>query len=427
MTQVATDVLVIGGHLAGVASAIRLADAGRRVHLLLREAAPRPTLAIPLIFPNSRALLAELGVSTALEAVAGPRLLSGTIQAGTLRVRGRLAGAIGAHALRPERLAALLLARAEAVGVTVERCVTVRQMRWEGERLVGASGTLPGGTAVEWRAGLVIVAEDATLPATRALAAADAMLPIPHSARCIAYFEGVPPLDEYGIATHLHPDGYTVHLFEADGGLTGIAVEMGADHLPAIRADHEAHFTRLLMRIPEVARRLRHALRVTPVWGSLVAATAARPLVGAGWVVLRTAAAAPSPLFGQEIYSALRDASLVSRAALAPAGEGGWQGALTAALAARDTTERPFIRFAAMLGERPGLPGAGGLALLRAVAHNPVLADSFMGIFARRTDPTLFLKVATLSRRERMRQRLRHAWDATHGEQPLPLATPLAP
>jgi flavin-dependent dehydrogenase len=129
------DAAVVGGSLAGAATAIHLAEAGRSVVLLERSRAFRRKACGEGLFPQGVRELERLGLLSAVREhsaeIHGVRFHADDAVA-TAAVGGR--GGIG---VRRERLDPLILARAEAAGVEVRRGATVRALLHDGRRLCG--------------------------------------------------------------------------------------------------------------------------------------------------------------------------------------------------------------------------------------------------------------------------------------------------
>jgi flavin-dependent dehydrogenase len=148
------EVVVVGGSLAGAATAIHLARAGRSVVLLERNTAYRRKACGEGLFPSGVRELVALGVldevaphSARIDgvhfhagtAVAAARF-GGTSSPPLPRSRERGSGGEGLG-VRRELLDPLLLARAEAEGVEVRRGVTARGLIIENGRASGVRTT----------------------------------------------------------------------------------------------------------------------------------------------------------------------------------------------------------------------------------------------------------------------------------------------
>ena len=138
----ASEVLVLGGGLAGAAAAIVLARGGRNVTLLEREREPKHKVCGEFLSTEALDLLARLGID--------PNGLGAVPVHG---VRFAAARGVSEHALpfaamslMRQRLDPALLEVAEAAGVTVRRGASVEALQHEGNRW---RVTLNGGEVLE--------------------------------------------------------------------------------------------------------------------------------------------------------------------------------------------------------------------------------------------------------------------------------------
>ena len=133
----AYDVAVVGGSLAGAATAIHLSEAGHSVVLLEQARMFKRKACGEGLFPQGVRELERLGLLPAvLERSA--RLQGVRFHAGEALATAAL-GESGGIGVRRESLDPLLLARAEAAGVEVRRGVTVRGLLRAGARLSGVA------------------------------------------------------------------------------------------------------------------------------------------------------------------------------------------------------------------------------------------------------------------------------------------------
>lgn len=133
----AYDAVVVGGSLAGAATAIHLAEAGRRVVLLEHSHVYKRKACGEGLFPQGVRELGRLGLLPAVleqpVRLAGVRFHAGDAVAAATMEGG---GGLG---VRREWLDPLLLGRAESAGVEVRRGVTARALLRDGPRLRGVA------------------------------------------------------------------------------------------------------------------------------------------------------------------------------------------------------------------------------------------------------------------------------------------------
>jgi flavin-dependent dehydrogenase len=134
------DTLVVGGGLAGPAAAIWLARAGCRVTLWEKERHPSHKICGEFLSWEAQGWLAALGLDLdALGAVAIDRVRLVT-------PRRTVVGRLGftARSVTRRALDAALLELAAAAGVAVERGVTARELRPDGEAVAAHATVRPG-------------------------------------------------------------------------------------------------------------------------------------------------------------------------------------------------------------------------------------------------------------------------------------------
>ena len=131
------DVAIVGGGLAGAATATHLAEAGLRVVVLERALVYRRKACGEGLFPQGVQELERLGLLEELRAVsaelAGVRFHAGRFTATAAPPAGAGMG------IRREALDAAVLRRAATAGAEVRRRVTVRGVLRQGRKLAGVS------------------------------------------------------------------------------------------------------------------------------------------------------------------------------------------------------------------------------------------------------------------------------------------------
>ncbi len=131
------DVAIVGGSLAGAATAIHLAKSGRRVVLLEKTLVHRRKACGEGLFPQGVRELEHLGVLPAVLERSAP--IDGVrFHAGDAAAEAALGGGAGIG-VRREWLDPFVLGRAAAAGVEVRRGVTVRGLVRDGKRLRGVT------------------------------------------------------------------------------------------------------------------------------------------------------------------------------------------------------------------------------------------------------------------------------------------------
>ncbi len=124
MPPTSTDILILGGGLAGSAAAITLARAGRQVILVEREPTPKHKVCGEFLSTEALHLLGELGVDPAR---AGAHPIH-TVRLASARRLTETTLPFGAQSLTRRCLDGLLLRAAEEAGATVLRGRTIQTL-----------------------------------------------------------------------------------------------------------------------------------------------------------------------------------------------------------------------------------------------------------------------------------------------------------
>jgi 2-polyprenyl-6-methoxyphenol hydroxylase-like FAD-dependent oxidoreductase len=396
------DVIIVGGRIAGLASAAHLASQGARVLVLERATLPAPTVSCPIFYGNSMAMLERIGALDAVHAIRAPKIrLYGTeAPALGLQLTARLPASSGhdyAYSIRRDLLDSAVQGVVAAMpGVQLCHNFDVRGLIWGGDQVVGVRGRVGGGPEQSLFAQLVVGADGKrSLVARDTQAAVYERIP---AQTCIfyAYYADFAQLDEPSAMIYASDDGRGgVLVFDADSGLTVVSVGIPVDQFDAARKDAEDTLERVWRAIPPLAARGKRARRVTSVMGQGPQDSYYRQSYGPGWALVGDAGHYIDPVTGQGINYALRSAELLSRAWALRTRRAGLLGALADYQQRRDAETRPMFDLVAFgaraqSGAFADLPFGsilGGLAvqfnrrMLRAIADDPALSSRYVGIF----------------------------------------------
>jgi flavin-dependent dehydrogenase len=385
------DAIIVGARVAGTATAALLAQQGARVLLVDRATFPAPTVSCPVFFGNSLASFERIGVLDAVEAIGAPRITHYGNRSPSADLVTRLPTSHGrnyAYAIRRDVLDNAVLRRvAERPGVSLREGFAVSGLLWGAGQVAGVRGRQGGGPEETIYARAVIGADG-----KRSLVARLVEAPMYRSlpgASCIfyAYYRNFAPIGEPSAIVYANAERTRGALvFDADAGLTVVAVGLPAGEFAAARKDAEGALERIWRSFPELAARGRGAERATPVMGQGPVPSYYRQPFGPGWALVGDAGHYIDPITGQGINNALRSAELFAQAWVRAQGRAGWQRAMGGFQRARDAETLPMYnltRTASQLGE--GGAASFGMALTAAfgqvVARNPDIASSYVGIF----------------------------------------------
>jgi flavin-dependent dehydrogenase len=307
------DVLVVGGGPAGSATAALLAQSGLAVTLCDRERFPRFHVGESLL-PQSAPLLRRLGVWEQLLGAAfqrkwGAHFLFEPEGSGSNVVfaRGLDRRNPMSFQVRRAEFDHLLLRNAAARGVEVREGVTVEEVRFDGERAVGARVLDAAGVRAELAARVVIDAtgRDAFLGGQLGLRERDPAL------RQIAMFSHY-----RGARMGLGRDGGDILVVGGPVGwywmipLDEQTTSVGVVYPGRIAAERRGRslddfFADLVSRSPEVRSRLAGAERTEPVHPLADFSYRLRRFAGDGWATVGDAACFLDPVFSSGVHVAL--------------------------------------------------------------------------------------------------------------------------
>ena len=312
------DVIVVGGRVAGAATALLLARRGWRVLVLERAERGADTLSTHALMKGGVLQLHRWGLLDAVREAGTPPIRRTTFHFGdeSLVLPAKPVGGVDAlYAPRRTVLDPVLSDAAVAAGADVRFGTTVVGLLRDGDgRVHGVCTREADGSTREVSARLVVGADG-----VRSLVARSVDAPVTHRAEhagsfAYAYF-GTEP-DAFDGYQWCYRPGASAGVIPTNGGvLAWIGV-------PQDRFDREVRgrvddaFWRLIeATAPEVHDRLRgrapHVARTTRP-GAGPATSAAAP--GPGWALVGDAAHFKDPLSAHGLTDALRDAELLARA-----------------------------------------------------------------------------------------------------------------
>jgi flavin-dependent dehydrogenase len=307
----AYDAIIVGTRCAGASLAMLLARKGHRVLGLDRAHFPSDTLSTHFLPPRSTHFLDAWGLLDRLAATGCPRINGVTMHYGPVVLRGRPDGVGDTTAMYcPRRLILdqLLVESARRAGAELRERTVVRDLLWEGERVVGVRATSAGGGTVEERAELVVGADGVFSHVAR-LVGSESETDLP-SLTCgyYAYWRGVPT---DGVEFYVR-EGRDILVFPTHDDLTCIWAGRSRGAWRDYRADPERAYLATLDHA--LLARVKAGERVTPFRGTNKLPNFYRRAAGKGWALVGDAAYHRDPLTGMGIGDAFLGAMLLAEA-----------------------------------------------------------------------------------------------------------------
>jgi flavin-dependent dehydrogenase len=310
------DVVIVGSRAAGAATAMLLARLGHDVVVVDQASFPSDTVSTHAIARSGIVQLRRWGLLAPVLASGAPAIRQVTFHAGggsVTRTVKHKAGVDLVVAPRRYVLDTILAAAAQRAGADLRTGVTVTGVQRDGRgRVTGISGHDRAGAPVDLGARYVIGADGLSSRVARSAGAAISHGRPAGGAAQYAYYAG--------------SAWAGMELFAAERSFAGVfpthhgqaciwVCTPSADAQAARRraGSREEAFGELLERCaPQLAGRLRHARRTSPVRGMLHQPNQVRQAFGPGWALVGDAGYHRDAITAHGISDAFRDAELLA-------------------------------------------------------------------------------------------------------------------
>jgi flavin-dependent dehydrogenase len=361
------DVVIVGGRVAGSATALLLARLGHDVVVVDRALFPSDTLSTHSIARSGVVQLNRWGLLDAVLDSGAPAIRQVTFHAGGEPVTRQLKHKSGVDLLvAPRRyvLDTILATAADLAGATVRTGVTVSGVQRDSRgRVAGVYGHDQTGASVEIGARFVIGADGLPSRVARSVGAKLTEFRHANGATQYAYYAGIPwPGIEFYPAERALAGIFPTHYGQACIWICTPSADARAVRRWS-RSRTEAFDALLTRSAPGLAARLRDAHRTSPVLGVLRQPNQLRQAYGPGWALVGDAGYHRDAVTGYGISDAFRDAELLAVAldrALtgSPGGAGIGDGvfALARYQRERDQALRGIFEITCQLAAYPALP-----------------------------------------------------------------------
>ncbi len=307
------DAIIVGTRCAGAPLAMLLARKGHRVLGIDRASFPSDTVSTHFLWPRTTAMLGKWGLLQRLAATGCPPIESVTLDVGPVAIRGRPDAVDGTAIMYcPRRyvLDALLVEAAREAGAELREGITVTDLVWQDDRVVGVATTEHDGRRDVAHAGIVIGADGVWSRVARAVGAP---LEIDHASRSCAYYAYWSGIPTDGVEFYRRR-GRVILVFPTHDDHTCIYVGWPIEATQAYRTDVKASYLATLELAPDLARRVAAGRQVQAFKGTNKLPNYYRKAWGNGWALVGDAAYHRDPITGMGIGDAFLGAGLLADA-----------------------------------------------------------------------------------------------------------------
>jgi flavin-dependent dehydrogenase len=355
------DIVVVGGRVAGSATAMLLARLGHDVVVLDQASFPSDTVSTHSLARSGVVQLHRWGLLDEVLDSGAPAIRQVSFNAAGESITRTIKAKAGVDFLvAPRRYAldTILATAAEHAGAEVHPGITVTGLQQDGcGRVVGVQGRDRSGAKVDLGARFVIGADGLGSRVARSVGAPINEARQAGGAAQYAYYEGI---GWDGIEFYVAERSFA-GVFPTHHGQACIWVCTPAADAKAVRrrtGSRVEAFGELLERsAPELAERLRHARRTSPVQGMLRQPNQLRQAFGPGWALVGDAGYYRDAITAYGISDAFRDAELLAVALdQALVGRAEEATALAAYQHQRDQALREIFEITCQLAAYPPVP-----------------------------------------------------------------------
>jgi flavin-dependent dehydrogenase len=360
------DIVIVGGRVAGAATAMLLARLGHDVVVVDQASFPSDTVSTHAIARSGVVQLRRWGLLDPVLDSGTPAIRQVTFHAGGESVSRPVKHKAGVSlVVAPRRyvLDTIIAAAAEQAGADVRTGVTVTGVQWDRRgRVAGVYGHDRGGAPIDLGARYVIGADGLRSRVARSVGATINEARLAGGAAQYAYYAGIPWAGmEFFVAERSFAGVFPTH----QGQACIWVCTPSADAQAARRGSgsREDAFGELLGRAaPQLAGRLRHARRTSPVRGMLRQPNQVRQAFGPGWALVGDAGYHRDAVTAHGISDAFRDAEFLAVALDQALSAGAEElAALARYQQQRDQALREIFEITCRLAAYPAVPAFTGL------------------------------------------------------------------
>ncbi len=304
------DAIVVGARCGGAAAALLLARRGHRVLLVDRATFPSDVVCTHHLSVGAAALLGRWGLlEDAVRSCPPSDRISVETGRGTAEVANPLVGTTNlTYAPRRHVLDAALVQGARRAGAHLCQGFTVRDLVWDGERVIGVVVQGPGGRSVCETARVIVGADGRQSLVARTVAAPTLEARTATACCYYAYWAGLDaPLPEWHVA-----GDHLVGVIPTGGGHAAVVARAPIGEWVTFKRSPGDVYGAVVARFPGLEARLATARRESRFHGTADLGGAVRRSAGPGWVLVGDAAHHDDPLVWAGIGAAFVDAELAA-------------------------------------------------------------------------------------------------------------------
>lgn len=302
------DVVIVGASVGGSAAAILFAQQGLRVALIERskDIDAYKIVCTHFIQPSALPIIQRMGLAEAIEAAGGVRNGGKAWTRWGWLGSGVISDESHGYNIRRQVLDPLLRRRAATTaGVDFLPGVSLQELIYSGDRVVGLRASGPEREVVEIRAQLVVGA-DGRYSRTAELAGLPTKIEANERFMYFAHFRHLPlATGQAAQLWLLDPD--VAYALPNDDGITVLALALPKSKLAEFKRDLQGNFLRFFEDLPD-GPNLKAAEQVTEVMGMLNIPNISRTTTAPGLALIGDAALAGDPVWGEGIGKAFQAA-----------------------------------------------------------------------------------------------------------------------
>lgn len=310
------DIAIVGGRVAGAATAIALARHGYRILLVERDEIPSDTLSTHFIWPDGTAALARLGVLDQVLETGAPKLHHFQSWNEEDRLVAKLAEIDGIDfGLCPRRTyldAILFEAAASQPTVDVLQQTRATALTHDGDRVTGLE-IARGGERWTVSAELVVGADGRNSLVARQVGAEEQDVIPPGRYWYYGYFRNARPPDPPSFAISAAETDF-VGTAPTNDGLQMVLYGAFNEDFQEFRENYQENYLERVMSHPLAARTLADAELAEPVLGMSGIRGYYRTPHGPGWALVGDAVHQKDPIAGRGMSEGLRGAEWLADA-----------------------------------------------------------------------------------------------------------------